>query len=631
MAARLPPIGGRGRRRYAQRLAALACIALALGFALGGRLAWLQIAQGPHFTALARGNRIRVVPIAPTRGRIYDRNGQILAKNVAVYELTLTPDQVPYIKQTLARLNKLVGLTPQDLANFRHLRAAKRSFQPIPVKSDLTPRELARFAVRRQDFPGVRVQATLKRYYPRVTDAADVVGYVGLISKKELQTLNASEYSASAHVGKNGAEREYERILHGKIGYKKVEVNAAGRKLQVLQTHAPKAGKNIYLTIDTRLQQIATHALGDREGAAVAIQPETGAVLAMASNPTYDPNLFVNGISAAAYHKLLHSPGDPLVNRALRGRYAPGSTIKPFIGITALHDGVLTPTTTLYAGPTFRLPHYSHVFHNWDPYQNGYQTLGTAIMRSTDTFFYELAQQLGIHKMHAMLAQFGFGKVPPIDLPGALAGVNPSPAWKEKTQGQPWYPGNSVNIGIGQGYLLVTPLQLASAVATIANRGKRMRPHVLEAAASPVTGDRSTVQPELVHQIKLPNQAWWGYMVDAMHQVIANPRGTAHRVGAGLKYPMAGKTGSAQVVSVYHGQLKRQDIPFAQRVNGLFIAFAPLVHPQIAVAVVVQHGGEGAHSAAPIARALITTWLREHPPPTLTETAKTDQDASQSH
>ncbi|MGH8272813.1 MAG: penicillin-binding protein 2, partial [Gammaproteobacteria bacterium] len=405
MPARLPPLGGPGHERFAHRLMIVVIIAVLLGLGLVARLAWLQILENSHYAALARGNRIRVVPIAPTRGLIYDRNGRVLAKNIPTYELTLTPDQTPSIGKTLKRLNSLVGLTPKDIANFQHLRATKKSFQPVLIKSDLTPKELARFAVRRQNFPGVNVHATLKRYYPKETDAADVVGYVGLISLKDLQRLNPKEYRASAHVGKTGVEREYEQRLHGKIGYSQVEVNATGRQIQVLETHPPQPGEDIYLTIDTRLQQIATRALGEQAGAVVAIQPDTGAVLCMASNPGYDPNLFVNGISHKAYRALLAEPNNPLVNRAIAGRYAPGSTIKPFIGLAALYYGVLTPTTTLFAGPTFTLPHYSHVFHNWDPYQNGYQTLAGAIKRSTDTFFYAVAEQLGIHKIHATLAR----------------------------------------------------------------------------------------------------------------------------------------------------------------------------------------------------------------------------------
>ncbi|MGH8274523.1 MAG: penicillin-binding transpeptidase domain-containing protein, partial [Gammaproteobacteria bacterium] len=342
-----------------------------------------------------------------------------------------------------------------------------------------------------------------------------------------------------------------------------------------------------------------------------------------------DPNLFVNGISHKVYRALLAEPNNPLVNRAIAGRYAPGSTIKPFIGLAALYYGVLTPTTTLFAGPTFTLPHYSHVFHNWDPYQNGYQTLAGAIKRSTDTFFYAVAEQLGIHKIHATLARFGFGKVPPVDIPGALAGVNPSPAWKQRTQGHGWYPGNTVNEGIGQGYLLATPLQLASATAAIAAHGKRMRPHILEASVNSTTGKLTRVKPDLLHTVKLPDPSYWNYIVNAMHQVIASPRGTAHSIAAGLKYPMAGKTGSAQVVSIYHAAtVKEKNIPFEHRVNGLFIAFSPLVHPEIAVAVVVQHGGEGAHSAAPIARAIITTWLKKHPPKPSLQTLTDDVSQS---
>lgn len=615
MRPRLPAIDASGRRYYRLRLAIIAGVVLLLVFGIVARLAWLQVVQGSYYSALARGNRIRIVPIAPTRGLIFDRNGRVLAENVPTFELTLTPGQVRDIPATLERLDELVGLSRDDISDFRHLRETKKNFQPIPVKTDLTPQELARFSVNRQDFPGVDVHATLKRHYPSAAVAAPVVGYVGLISQENLARLDADEYRASAHVGKTGVEWQYEKLLHGKVGYAKVEVNVRGRRIRVLDTHPPEHGKNLYLTIDTRLQQIAYRALGRHAGAVVAIQPQTGAVLCLVSKPGYDPNAFVNGISRAAYQKLLNDPQDPLVNRAIAGRYAPGSTIKPFIGMAGLEYGVLTPTTTVYSGPTFRLPNYSHVFHDWNPYQSDYETLATAIVGSVDTFFYQLAQKLGIRRMHDFLAEFGFGKQPPIDLPGASAGVNPSPAWKMRTLGEPWYRGETINNGIGQGYMLVTPLQLAMATAAVAMHGKLMRPHVLMKTVDPATGHSRKVEPQMLRRITLPESSYWSYIVHAMHGVIADPDGTAHSLADQFKYPAAGKTGSAQVVSVYHGSdTELSEIPYEERVNGLFIAFAPVEHPQIAVAVVVQHGGVGAHSAAPIARAIVSTWLAKHPP-----------------
>lgn len=591
----------------------VAVIAALLGAGLVARLAWLQITQSSHYASLARGNRIRVLPTAPTRGLIYDRNGRILAENVPTYELTLIPDQVKHIGETLARLGRIIKLTPQEIKDFNGLRATKRGFQPIPLKSDLTQRELARFAVHRQDFPGVDVRAALKRYYPPGTDAAAAIGYVGLISQSDLSRLNAGEYRASAHVGKTGVEREYEQLLHGEIGYDKVEVNAAGRTVRVLETHPPEDGDDVYLTIDDRLQRIAYRALGNHAGAVVAIQPATGAILCLASKPGFDPNAFVNGISQTDYDALLKRPGDPLVDRALRGRYAPGSTIKPFIGLAALYYGVLTPSTTIYAGPTFRLPNYSHVFHDVNPHQNGKVTLAESLVRSIDTFFYQVAQQLGIKNMHDFLSGFGFGERPPIDLPGALAGVNPSPAWKERTMHQPWYPGDTVNNGIGQGFLLVTPLQLASAVATLAEHGKRMRPHILGAVVNSGNRQKISVRPDLLPSITLPNSAYWDYVVNAMQEVITSPHGTAHNIAKGLAFSIAGKTGSAQVVSVYRKEsVKLADIPPDQRTNGLFIAFAPIKRPEIAVAVVVEHSGYGNQSAAPIARKIIEAWLKEN-------------------
>jgi penicillin-binding protein 2 len=609
--AEFTPFGG-GRERYARRLIIVSVIAGLLGAGLIARLVWLQIAQAPYYASLARGNRIRVIPVAPTRGLIYDRNGRVLAENVPTYELTLVPDQAGNVADTLERLGKVVPLSPQDLDNFRKLRATKQAFQPIPVKTDLTPQELAEFAVNRQDFPGVDVDAALKRYYPPDTDAAAVVGYVGLMSKEDLQRLDPGEYSASARVGKSGVEWQYERALHGQVGYQKVEVNASGRTVRVLDTQPPHPGDDIYLTIDDRLQQVAYQALGNQAGAVVAIEPDTGAVLCLVSKPTFDPNVFVTGISRTDYQALLNRPRDPLVNRALRGRYAPGSTIKPFLGLAALHYGVLTPSTTLYSGPTFTLPNYSHVFHNWDPYQNGRQTLAQALVRSTDTFFYQIAQQLGIDHMHDFLSEFGFGEKPPIDLPDAVAGVNPSPAWKERTYQKPWYRGETVINGIGQGYLLVTPLQLAWATATLAAHGKRYQPHVLDSVMDPATGRRMATVPDPLAPVSLPAAGDWSYVINALRDVIENPRGTAHSIAEGLDFTMAGKTGTAQVTSIYHSDFENEDnIPPGQRDNGLFIAFAPVADPDIAVAVVVEHGGSGGRAAAPIASAVIGAWLHE--------------------
>lgn len=573
-------------------------------------MVWLQLFEASHYSALARGNRIRIQPIAPTRGLIYDRNGKILAENIPTYEITVTPDQVRDLNTTLKRLKKLVGLTSEDISNFDHLRKLKKPFQPIPLKTDLTQAELARFAVNRQNFAGVDVRATLKRYYPKGTDAAAVVGYVGLLSARDLKRLDPDEYRASAHVGKTGVEWQYEKLLHGQIGYRQVEVNADGRVLRTVSTTPPVPGKKLYLTIDDRLQKAAYKALSGQPGAVVAIEPDTGAVLCLVSSPGYNPNAFVNGISNKAYHKLLDQPEHPLVNRALRGRYAPGSTIKPFIGLAALKWGIVTPTSTIFAGPTFTLPNYSHIYHNWNPYQHSDQTLTQAIIHSTDTYFYQVANKLGIDHIHSFLNRFGFGKRPPIDLPGALAGINPSPAWKMRTRGKPWYPGETINIGIGQGYFQITPLQLAWATATLANRGKRMRPHILAAVVNQATGKRSDIVPESMGTIRPPPTNDWNYMIHAMHEVIENPGGTAHRIAKGLDYNMAGKTGTAQVTSVYHSDFAPEtNIPWKLRDNALFIALAPLKHPSIAVAVVVEHGGGGATAAAPIARKVIDAWM----------------------
>ena len=614
---------GHDQRHFRRRLVLISVIAALLGGALIARMVWLQLIEASHYTALARGNRIRVLPIAPTRGLIYDRNGTVLAENVPTYELVVTPDQVPDLKSALKRLAPIVGLSTEDLDNFNHLRKLKKSFQPVPLKTDLDQTQLAKFAVNRQDFPGVDVRATLKRHYPKGTDGAAVVGYVGLLSAHDLKRLNPDEYRASAHVGKTGVEWQYEKLLHGQIGYRQVEVNANGRILRTVSTTPPVPGKNLYLTIDDRLQKAAYQALKNQPGAVVAIQPDTGAVLCLVSSPGYNPNLFVNGISNKQYHDLLNQPEHPLVDRALRGRYAPGSTIKPFIGLAALKWGIVTPTSTIFAGPTFTLPNYSHVYHNWNPYQNSKQTLTQAITQSTDTFFYKVADELGIDHIHNFLERFGFGTRPPIDLPGALAGINPSPAWKLRTRGKPWYLGETINIGIGQGYFQVTPLQLAWATATLANHGKRMRPHVLAATTDPATDTRTVTVAQSMGQIKLPESNYWNYVLHAMHEVIVNPKGTAHRIAKGLNYAMAGKTGTAQVTSVYHSDFApEQNIPWKLRDNALFIALAPIKHPSIAVAVVVEHGGGGASAAAPIARKVIDAWMHGDDKPLKPEATK---------
>ena len=601
------------RPHYRRRLLVIAVIAALLGIGLVTRLIWLQIYEAPRYAFLAQGNRIRLIPIAPTRGLILDRNGRVLAENVPTYELTLTPDQVKDLKQTLERLQPIVHLSAQDIDDFHRLEKTKQPFQAIPLKVDLTARDLARFAVNRQNFPGIDIHATLKRFYPPGTAAAEVVGYVGLINPADLKRLNPAQYSASSHVGATGIEWEYEKLLHGRVGYRKVEVNAEGRTVRVLQTQPPIPGENLYLTIDDRLQKIASRALGRYPGAMVAIQPGTGAVLGLVTSPSYNPNLFVNGISATAYQRLITDPDHPLVNRAIHGQYAPGSTIKPFLGIAALEDGVLTPQTKFYAGATFKLPNNSHVWRDWNPYQNGEVTLKQGIIQSIDTFFYQLAQRMGIERMHTALARFGFGLSPEIDLPGERDGVNPSPRWKMQIFGKPWYEGDTINSGIGQGYTLVTPLQLADATATLAVQGRRYRPHVLAATINPQTGRRSPYRPIALPPIQLHSQSYWNYIIQAMREVIESPYGTGHLLARGLDFSMAGKTGTAQVTSTYRNDFAdNSHFPFKLRNNALFIAFAPVNHPEIAVAVIVEHGGSGGRAAAPIARDIISAWLQRH-------------------
>ena len=602
----------RERRQFVWRAVAAALIVLALFVGVLSRLVDLQVLQHARYSGMAHDNRVHIVALPPPRGLIYDRHGVLLAENVPSYSLDVTPEQVPDMDGTLQALKQVVALSDDDIRRFKTEVRGKWPFKSITLRFNLTPEEVARFAVQRYRFPGVDIAARLRRYYPFGGSMVDAVGYVGRIDLKELQSVDARNYEGTSHFGKTGVERHYEDRLHGKVGYDQIEVNAKGRQIRVLAHHPPVPGEDLVLSLDAGLQQLTGQALQGREGAAVAIDPRTGGVLALVSSPSYDPNWFVDGISSARYKTLRNNWRRPLFNRALAGQYPPGSTIKPFMALAGMQNGIVTPDQQVYAGPYWQIPGdpAQRRYRDWKPGGHGLTDVTKAITESADTYFYQLAFRLGIDKMHAFLTQFGLGQPTGIDTMGALSGLLPSPQWKRRTRSQVWYPGNTVVAGIGQGFMLTTPLQLASATATLSMRGEGRRPRLLRAARDPLSGAIAEAPTTALAPIKLRSSVYWNSVITGMTQVTQQRDGTAWLAFRGFPYVVGGKTGTAQVTSQrYSDLIDESTIPYKLRDNGLFIAFAPADHPLIAVAIIVEHGGGGSHSAAPIAREMIGYYL----------------------
>ncbi len=599
-------------RRYRRRLGFTAAVALILFLVLLGRSFWLQVIQYDHFHALAENNRIALVPAPPPRGSIYDREGVVLAQNYSAYTLEITPSETGGLKKTLDALAKVVKITPLDLRRFNKLLAESKSFESVPIRTRLTEEEVARFAVNRYRFPGVEVRARLFRQYPFGETFSHVVGYIGRINQKDLNRLDESgqgpNYRGSDHIGKAGIEARYEYWLHGKTGIEKVENDSSGRAVRTLSRQPPVAGYGIQLNIDAKLQQVAEQVFGDYKGALVALDPRDGSVLAMISRPGFDPNLFVDGIDVASWKELNDSPDRPLINRALRGLYPPGSTIKPFMALAGLELGVRRPDETIVDPGYYTLPGSSHRYRDWKWGGHGLVDLQKSIIVSCDTYYYGLAHLMGINNMYRFLSQFGFGHKTGIDLDGELQGLLPNPAWKMKHLHQPWWPGETVIAGIGQGYTLVTPLQLAVATMGIANGGVIYRPRLLRDWIDPITGEKRYALPQVEHRIAL-DPRYVKLVREAMVDV-TRPGGTAARAGAGAAYSFAGKTGTAQVVGIKRGAGRNErKLAKKYRDHALFIGFAPADDPKIVVAVLVENGGHGGSTAAPIARKVFDYWL----------------------
>jgi penicillin-binding protein 2 len=581
----------------------LALVVIGLLFAaLVGRLTWLQVTSHAHYRDLAQENRVKIEPLVPTRGLILDRHGRRLAVNLPAFSLELTPELVDDLEATLAALGDLVEISDSDLERFRSLAARQPAFERLPLRFRLTDDELARLAVDRHRFPGVDVQARLDRYYPYGAALAHALGYVGRINVAELQTLDPVAYRGSTHVGKLGVEKSYEAQLHGVVGLQEVEVNAQGRELRVLKRTAPAPGQDLRLALDVDVQAAAIAALNGQHGAVVAIDVRDGGVLALVSEPAHDPNLFVHGISRDDYATLTASKARPLFNRALVGRYPPGSTIKPFLGLAGLASGTVGANQRKYCPGYYQLEGREHKYRDWKKQGHGPVDLHDAISQSCDVYFYDLANDLGIERMHDYLASFGFGRATGIDVGGESPALLPSPAWKRAARNLPWYPGETLIAGIGQGFMQATPLQLAVATAQLARGGLAVTPRlVLEPAAPPPPRPPPSVAIDPEH---------FRLVVGAMTDVVHGARGTARRIGQGAEYRIAGKTGTAQVFGIaQEEEYEEEAVAKHLRDHGLFLGFAPADDPRIAVAVVVENGGSGSRAAAPVARAVMDRYL----------------------
>ena len=594
--------------RFQRRLAVAGALVLLAFFLLFTRFFWLQVVQHEHYRTRAEDNRISLVPIVPNRGVIVDRNGLVLARNYSAYTLEITPGKVADLEAVINALAGVVDIQPKDRKRFRKLLEESKNFESLPIRTRLTDEEVARFIAQRYRFPGVEIKARLFRQYPQGELASHALGYIGRVNDRDLGAIERQgaedNYRGTEHFGKTGLEQKYEFELHGQTGFEQVEVDAGGRAVRVLARTAPLPGNNLVLTLDAKLQQVVERAFGQRRGALVAIEPASGGILALVSMPNFDPNLFVDGIAGQDWDELNNSPDKPMVNRALNGAYPPGSTFKPFMALAALTAGKRTPEQTIADPGFFRFG--NHTFRDDKKGGHGLVDMYKSIVVSCDTYYYQLANDLGIDGIAGFMGQLGLGQRTGIDIAGESEGVLPSQEWKKKRfkkpEQQKWYAGETISIGIGQGYNAYTPVQLAQATATLANDGVMFRPHLVQYVEDARTGEKRYIEPRPIRTLPL-RQADIDVIKHAMIGV--NKEGTGARAFAGAEYVSAGKTGTAQVFSYKGVEHKTEHMQAHLRDHALFIAFAPADKPTIALAVLVENGGFGARAAAPIARQVL--------------------------
>lgn len=604
----------RERLLVVQRLRFCAILVAVLTLLLGLRYFHLQVSQYEAYSVRSEKNRIRLQAVPPTRGLIYDRNGEILADNRPAYRLELIPEKIQDMDATLDHIARLVRINEDDLKRFRNRRRGSRRFDQVPLRFALSDQEVARIAVNRHLLPGVEVVPYLTRFYPYGSLLGHLTGYVGRLDNNDIPAGQEDNYRGTTHAGHSALERYYEQLLHGEAGWQRVETNAEGRILKTLEREDPQRGQDLHLSIDLELQRTAAVALDGAPGAIVAVDVNNGEILALVSEPSHDPNLFVNGISSSAYRRLLNTPGKPLFNRALQGTYEPGSTLKPFIAFAALEHGIVEPDTRYFSSGEFYLPNSERPYRDWLKGGHGWVDLRQALEQSVNTVFYQIALDLGIDRINAALQPFGLGQPTGIDLPGEARGLLPSREWKMGQYGQPWFPGETVITGIGQGYTLVTPVQLAMATAALASGvwyPPKLRHHKDQTtnvqSAAENTPDQ---QASLPRPLPITDPASLQLVHEGMEMVIHGSRGTARAI-VSPDYHMAGKTGTAQVFTQdVDEEYIEAEVAQHLRHHALFIAFAPIDAPRIAVAVVAEHGGAGSRSAAPLAQSVIDTWMK---------------------
>ena len=603
------------QRRFRRRAAESFLIVVAACLLLLARYAYLQVVSHDEFTARSINNQVKVVPVAPNRGLLYDRRGRPLAENRPAFRLQIVPEKAGDLAETFGRLGQLVELPEDAVERFEANRQRYRSFDGIPVRFDLSEDEVARFSVNRHLFSGVEVVPYLARHYPHGELLTHVLGYVGRIDEDDLRAIDAADYRATTHIGKSGIERYYEDRLHGASGVEKVETNVQGRVLKVLERDDPSHGEDLILSLDLSLQRAAWDALGDRAGAVFAMDPRDGSVLVMVSKPAFDPNLFVRGISAKAYAEIVADRGRPLFNRALQGGYEPGSTFKPFIGLAGLELGFMEPEQRVFSNGYYYLSGQERPFRDWKKGGHGWVDVYGALEQSVNTYFYNLAYELGIDRIHDYLSQFGFGRPTGLDLHGENDGILPSREWKRGQFGLPWYPGETVMSGIGQGFNVITPIQLSAALSALANGGTLFAPRLLLASKPAGNAQARLVEVPVAGRIPVREPENWAAIREGMRLVIHGERGTARAIRPDGDYQMAGKSGTAQVVAQAEDEeIDPDELAFHLRDHALFMAYAPVGDPIIAVAAIVEHGGGGSREAAPVARAVIDAWLSQESP-----------------
>ncbi|MGV6817877.1 MAG: penicillin-binding protein 2 [Thiotrichales bacterium] len=588
---------------FNRRMLVLLALIILLTGALTWRLLKLQVIDHAHYSTLSHNNRISIAPAPPTRGLIYDRNGTVIADNLPSFDLVINPQHVRSAAGTLQRLSKILDISELDVQQFNRLRKVAYGSGEIPLKVNLSEEEVARFQLDKRNFPGVSISAHTRRYYPYGETLSHVLGYVGRINEQDKQVINSANYRGTSYVGKTGIERQFEAALHGQTGVTTLEVDARGRKVRTLAQTLPKTGEALKLSIDLRLQQKAHELMTGKSGALVAMDPRNGEVLAMVSEPGFNNNLFVTGMTNKDFARLRDNQERPLFNRVTQGQYPPGSTIKPITALSGLEAGITTFRQQMYAAGYYQIPDDPRRYRDWREGGHGWVDMDAAITQSSDVYFYDLSYKLGIDTLSKTFKLFGLGKRTGIELRGETAGLVPDRAWKRARQQKPWFPGETLIVGIGQGYMLASPLQLARMTSCVAMRGICQKPTLL---ARPEPGT-ATKQPEL---IQLEDEAHWDQIIEAMEHVVHAPNGTARVAGSGAQYKIAGKTGTSQVFGLKEGEkYDEEKLPRRLRDHALFVGFAPAQAPRIAVAVIVEHGGHGSSAAAPLARAIMDEWL----------------------